>query len=105
VTEPEYHFKRGVGWVPGPPFPTATVERGLYRLTLEQRDPNPGERWWRDESEEGPEKYIQVFSDRNGYRFDERFVPGGFGVDYESFKYYKDKTRSVFYTIVLERIK
>jgi hypothetical protein len=48
MTEPIYNFKKGVGWVAGPVHEIVTYEQDGYRVTLENREPRPGELWWAD---------------------------------------------------------
>jgi hypothetical protein len=83
MDEPVYEFVKGVGWVPNgkPPHPTFTgVSRcGRYRLTMEAREPGPGERFFAD-FEVDLKKLEKAFAEVSGY--DMRNEWGGLYEDY-----------------------
>lgn len=100
-TEPIYHYKKGQGWVVGPEFPTYSRNIGLYKLTLEQRKPEPGERWWLDSNKIGFEKYVDSI-ERN-WNFASEDLAKRLGTRYHLFEAYDDNV-TVFYTLKLERL-
>lgn len=101
VREPVYSYRKGQGWVIGPEVPTYSRNIGLYKLTLEQRKPNPGERWWLDSQKIGLEKYTDAV--KRNWNFNVTDLPEHLGTRYERFVQYDDDT-TVFYTIKLERL-
>lgn len=50
MTEPVYTYIKGQGWVPQPPYFIETVRLGKYMLTVEDRQPNVGEYYWRGDA-------------------------------------------------------
>lgn len=99
--EPIYHYKKGQGWVLGPECPVSIVA-GIYKLTLEQRKPEPGERWRLDNTRVGLQKYIdQILNE--GWDFNSPNLINELGVSYSKFRIYDDDT-TVFFTLKLERL-
>lgn len=77
MTEPEYHYVRGQGWVVGPAVTTLTIEyivKGtniLRRVVCEERTPATGERawwWFTDDYDKGQEFFLNDVIHATGFR-------------------------------------
>ena len=72
--EPVYTFIKGQGWVIKPPCEVVEATAGYYKITLECRNPEPGERWVRcTRHKTAADHWEKCMRIHWNWRYDERY--------------------------------